>query len=107
MDGDRDKDSHYGTGLSSQGPDEEKKEGEHEQESQDRKGCVHPWRRLNVDNKEAPDSDINIRLYLEDYSEEDEEEKYEYTQLMEEEEIDNEEKKGGGEEDMTSVGDCL
>lgn len=67
----------------------------------------HIPQRLNGDNKEAPYSDVNIRLYLEDYSEEDEEGTYEYTQLMEEEEIDNEEKKGGGEEDMTSVGDCL
>ncbi|OBS71101.1 hypothetical protein A6R68_00355, partial [Neotoma lepida] len=33
--------------------------------------------RLNRDNKEAPDSDIEG--YMEDYSEEDEDEEYEYT----------------------------
>ena len=41
-DGDRDRDPHWSTGLSSQGPNEEQKEGEHEQVSQDREGCVHP-----------------------------------------------------------------
>ena len=35
--------THIGaTGLSPQGPNEEQKEGEHEQGSQDRKGYVHP-----------------------------------------------------------------
>ncbi|CAO2584556.1 hypothetical protein LEMLEM_LOCUS3208, partial [Lemmus lemmus] len=38
MDGDRNRDPHWSTGLSSQGPDEEQKEGEHEQGSQDREG---------------------------------------------------------------------
>ncbi|CAO2629762.1 LINE-1 retrotransposable element ORF2 protein, partial [Lemmus lemmus] len=38
MDGDRDRDPHWSTGLSSQGPDEEQKEGEHEQGSQDTRG---------------------------------------------------------------------
>ncbi|CAO2586125.1 hypothetical protein LEMLEM_LOCUS3869 [Lemmus lemmus] len=33
-----------GTGLSSQDPDEERKEGEHEQGRQDREGCAHPLR---------------------------------------------------------------
>ena len=34
MDGDRDRDPHWSTGLTSQGPDEEQKEVEHEQGSQ-------------------------------------------------------------------------
>ena len=42
MDGDRDRDPHWNTGLSSRGPDEEQKEEEHEQRSQDREGCAHP-----------------------------------------------------------------
>ena len=36
MDGDRDGDPHWSTGLSPQGPHEEQKEGEHEKGSQDR-----------------------------------------------------------------------
>ncbi|CAO2628143.1 hypothetical protein LEMLEM_LOCUS19848 [Lemmus lemmus] len=32
---------HWSTGLSSQGPDEERKEGEHEQGRQDHEGCAH------------------------------------------------------------------
>ena len=50
MDGDRVRDPHWSTGLSSQGPNEEQKEGEHEQGSQDREECVHPlrwWDRFN------------------------------------------------------------
>ena len=42
-------DPHWSTGLSSQGPNEEQEE-EHDQGSQDRKGCVHPlsqWDRSN------------------------------------------------------------
>ena len=42
MDGDRDGDPHWSTGLSPQGLNEEQKEGEHEQERQDREECVHP-----------------------------------------------------------------
>ena len=42
MEGDRDRDPHWSTGLSPQGPNEEQKEGEHEQGSQDRKGYVQP-----------------------------------------------------------------
>ena len=42
MDGDRDRDPHWSTGLSPQGPNEEQKEGEHELGSQDREGCIHP-----------------------------------------------------------------
>ncbi|XP_057615718.1 FUN14 domain-containing protein 1 isoform X2 [Chionomys nivalis] len=44
MDGDRDRDPHWSTGLSSQGPNEEQKEGEHEQGSQDCEECTHPPR---------------------------------------------------------------
>ncbi|KAK7796194.1 hypothetical protein U0070_005778 [Myodes glareolus] len=35
MDGDRDRDPHWSSGLSSQGPNEEQKDGEHEKGSQD------------------------------------------------------------------------
>ena len=42
LDGDRDRDPHWSTGLSPQGPNEEQKEGEHEEGNQDRKGCIHP-----------------------------------------------------------------
>ena len=42
MDGDRDGDPHWSTGLSPQGPNEEQKEGEHEQGRQDLEECVHP-----------------------------------------------------------------
>ena len=38
MDGDRNRDPHWSTGLSPQGLDEEQKEGEHEQGSQDCEG---------------------------------------------------------------------
>ena len=40
MDGNRDSDPHWSIGLSSQGPDEEQKEGEYEQGSPDRKVCA-------------------------------------------------------------------
>ena len=40
MDGDRDRDLYWSTGLSSQGPNEGQKEGVHEQGSQDREGCI-------------------------------------------------------------------
>ena len=42
MGGDRDGDPHWNTELSTQGPNEEQKEGEHEKGSQDHEGCVHP-----------------------------------------------------------------
>ena len=42
MDGDRDRDPHWSTGLSPQGPNEEQKEGEHEKGSQDREGVRSP-----------------------------------------------------------------
>ena len=51
MDGDRDRDPHWSTGLSSQGPNEEQKEGEHEQGSQDHEGCVHPLRQWDRSNR--------------------------------------------------------
>ena len=42
MDADGDGDPHWSTGLSPQGPNEERKEREHEKGSQDREGCIHP-----------------------------------------------------------------
>ena len=42
MDGDTDRDPHWSTGLSPKGPNEEQKEGVHEQGNQDREGCIHP-----------------------------------------------------------------
>ena len=48
MDGDRDRDPHWSTGLSPQGPAEEQKEGEDEQGSQDREGLVHQPRLVPV-----------------------------------------------------------
>ena len=39
MNGDRDRDPYWSTGLSSQGPNEEQKEGEHEQGSQGARGA--------------------------------------------------------------------
>ena len=42
MDGDRDGDPHWSTGLSPQGPNEEQKEGELEQGSQDREEGNRP-----------------------------------------------------------------
>ncbi|XP_075809324.1 uncharacterized protein LOC142837841 [Microtus pennsylvanicus] len=44
MDGNRDRDPHWSTGLRSQGTNEEQKEGEHEQRSRDHEGCTHPLR---------------------------------------------------------------
>ena len=44
---DRDRDPHQSTGLSSQGPFEEQKEGEEEQDSQDHEGLVHPLRQCS------------------------------------------------------------
>ena len=41
MDGDRDRDPQWSTGLSSQSPNEEQKEGEYEQGSQDQAGFTH------------------------------------------------------------------
>ena len=42
IDGDRDGDPHWSTGLSPQGPNEEQKEGKHDEGSQDSKVCLHP-----------------------------------------------------------------
>ncbi|CAO2627724.1 hypothetical protein LEMLEM_LOCUS19655 [Lemmus lemmus] len=39
IDGDRDRNPHWSTGLSSQDPDEEQKKGEHEQGSQGARGA--------------------------------------------------------------------
>ena len=50
MDGDRDREAHRNTGLSSQGPNGELKEGEHEQGSQDRDGWMHPLRQCAISN---------------------------------------------------------
>ena len=41
-DGDRDRDPHWSIGLSPQGPNEEQKEGEREQERQDCEECIYP-----------------------------------------------------------------
>ena len=57
MYGDRDRDPHWSTGLSSQGPNEEQKEGEHEQGSQDHEGCVHPLRWWDESNGSSPRPD--------------------------------------------------
>ena len=46
-DGHRDRFSYRSTGLSSQGPVEEQKEGEDEQGSQDREVFVHPLRQCD------------------------------------------------------------
>ena len=54
MDGDRDRDPHCSTGLSSQGPVEEQKEGEYKQGSQDHKGLVHPLRQCARSNGSSP-----------------------------------------------------
>ena len=56
IDGDRDRDPHWSTGLSPQGPNEEKKEGEHEKGSQDREGCVHPLIQGDGSNERSPRS---------------------------------------------------
>ena len=53
MDGDRDRDPHWSTGLRSQGPNEEQKDGEHEG-SQDHEGCVHPLRQWDLSNESSP-----------------------------------------------------
>ena len=54
MGGDRDGDPHWSTGLSPQGPNEERKEGEHEKGSQDREGCVHPLIQGDLSNESSP-----------------------------------------------------
>ena len=54
MDGDRDRDPHWSIGLSSQGPNEERKEGKHEQGSQDHEGYVHALRRWDRSNESSP-----------------------------------------------------
>ena len=54
MDGGRDTDPRWSTGLSCQDPNEEQKEGEHEQGSQDYEGCVRPLRRWDISNGRSP-----------------------------------------------------
>ena len=54
MDGDRDRDPHWSTELSSQGPNEEQKEEEHEEGSQDHEGCIHPLRWWDRSNGRSP-----------------------------------------------------
>ncbi|KAM7331433.1 hypothetical protein ACRRTK_008141 [Alexandromys fortis] len=49
MDGDRDRDPHWSTGLSSQGPNEEQMEGEHEQGCQDHGGLHPPTETVGAD----------------------------------------------------------
>ena len=53
MDGDRDRDPHWSTGLSSQGPNEEQ-EGEHGRGSQDHEGCVYSLRQWDRSNGRSP-----------------------------------------------------
>ena len=50
----RDRGPHWSTGLNSQGPNEEQKEGEYEQGSQDHEGCAHPLRRWGWSNGSSP-----------------------------------------------------
>ena len=52
--GDRDRDPHQSSGLSSQGPVEGQKEGENEQGSQDCEGLVHPLRQCACSNGRSP-----------------------------------------------------
>ena len=54
MDRDRDRDPHWSTGLSPQGPNEEQKEGEHEQGRQAREECVHPLIQGDLSNESSP-----------------------------------------------------
>ena len=54
MDEDRDRDPHWSTGLSPQGPDEEQKEREREEGNQDRVGGVHPLIKGDGSNESSP-----------------------------------------------------
>ena len=54
MDGDWDRDPHWSTGLSSQGPVEEQKEEEYEQGSQDVEVLVQPLRQCDWSNESSP-----------------------------------------------------
>ena len=54
MDGDRDRDPHWSTGLSPQGPNEEQKEGDHEKGSQDCEGCIHPLIQGDLSKESSP-----------------------------------------------------
>ena len=53
MDGDRDRDPHWSTGLSSQGPVEEQKKGEYKQGSLDHEGLGHPLRQCTRANRSS------------------------------------------------------
>ena len=54
MNGDRDGDPHWSTGLSPQAPNEEQKEGKHEKGSQDCEGCYHPLIPGDGSNERSP-----------------------------------------------------
>ena len=54
MGGDRERDPHWNSGLSSQGPVEEKKEGEDKQESLYREELVHPLRQCACSSGSLP-----------------------------------------------------
>ena len=54
MDRGGDRDPHWSTGLSSQGLNEEQKEGEHEQGSQDCRGLVYPLKQCDLYNGSSP-----------------------------------------------------
>ena len=54
IDGDRDGDPHWSTGLSPQGPNEEQKERELEQGNQDHEGCAHPLIQGDWSNESSP-----------------------------------------------------
>ena len=54
IDGDRDEDPHWSTGLSPQGPIEEQKEGDQEKRNQDCEGCVHPRIQGDQSNESSP-----------------------------------------------------
>ncbi|KAH0501767.1 OX-2 membrane glycoprotein, partial [Microtus ochrogaster] len=54
MKGDRDRDPHWSTGQKSQGPNQEQKEGEHEQGTQDREGYTHTLRQWGCSFGNSP-----------------------------------------------------
>ena len=54
MKGDRDRDTHWSTGLKSQGPSQERKEREHEQGAQDHEGCTHTLRQWGCSIGNSP-----------------------------------------------------
>ncbi len=54
MKGDRDRDPNWSTGQKSQGPNQEQKEGEHEQGTQDREGYTHILRQWGCSFGNSP-----------------------------------------------------